>query len=113
MFKHLPGVLLILVSLDIAAEAGGNGDVRDPTTPLGASISPVVVDFKPTLELNSVLISAQRKLVIINGNNLREGQLVPGSDGIKVQRILPQKVILKQGEKEWAMTLSPRVVKRR
>jgi MSHA biogenesis protein MshK len=90
-----------------AQELPATSDVRDPTTPLGHSASFSTGENELALELNSVLISQQRRLAIINGNSLREGQPVPGTNEIIIQRILPQKVLLKQGDRVWAISLSP------
>lgn len=112
MFKWLSCVALILMSINLLAETNAPGDaVRDPTTPLGHVVSSAVNAEAVVLELNSVLISSRRKIAIINGDTLREGQQLPGSN-ITIQHILPQKVLLKQGDKIWALTLSPDVVKR-
>lgn len=86
--------------------------VRDPTTPLGAVQSKVPTQADKSYVLDSVLISAQRKIAIINGHSLREGQLIPGSGGVKLQRVLPQKVVLQQGANTWILSLSPSVINR-
>lgn len=83
--------------------------VRDPTTPLGYAVSPGIA-ATTNYTLSSVLISAQRKHAVINGATLREGQVVPGSDGVIVKRISPQTVVLQQHTKTWALRLSPSVV---
>lgn len=85
--------------------------VRDPTQPLGYTTARAVV-ANTNYTLNSVLISAQRKHAVINGITLREGQTIPGSGGVLVNRISPQTVVLQQGTKTWALRLSPSVVKR-
>lgn len=101
------------VSIKPWAETQGDNQLRDPTTPLGYAAGPLMeTHHQKNLTLDSVLIGPRRKLVIINGESLREGQQIPGSEGIKVRRILPQKVILQQGENIWSITLSPDVVKR-
>lgn len=84
-------------------------DVRDPTTPLGHAEVFHSGEKELALELHSVLVSTQRKLAIINGVSLREGQAIPGANGITIQRILPQKVLLRQGDKVWAISLSPNI----
>jgi MSHA biogenesis protein MshK len=58
------------------------------------------------------LISPRRKLAIINGSTLREGQVVPGSADVRVQRILAQAVVLQQADKTWVLRLSPSILKR-
>lgn len=85
--------------------------VRDPTTPLG-HVSVSTAQATNSLVLSAVLISPGRKLAVINGSTLREGQTLPASAGTKVQRILAQTVILQQGNQTWVLKLSPSVVKK-
>lgn len=117
MCKWLMLILIATLSGSLLAEPAANNDVRDPTIPLGYVSSLKVAASAPEWVLDSVLISPKRKLAIINGQTLREGQTLPGSsttesNAIKIQRILPQTVVLQQGEKTWALRLSPSVVKR-
>ncbi len=94
-----------------ATPSVAEGVVRDPTQPLGyTTASGMMANADYTL--NSVLISSQRKHAVINGVTLREGQVIPGSGDIVIKRISPQTVVLQQGEKIWALRLSPSVVKR-
>lgn len=92
--------------------SSADSELRDPTTPLGLRASARSNVANQTLILSSVLISPQRKVAIINGVSLREGQLVPGTNGVKVQRISPQTVVVQQASKAWALRLSPTVVTR-
>jgi MSHA biogenesis protein MshK len=89
--------------------ASTSNPVRDPTKPLGYAVAPGIATTT-NYTLSSVLISAQRKHAVINGATLREGQVVPGSDGVIVKRISPQTVVLQQHTKTWALRLSPSVV---
>lgn len=97
-----------------AAQTASSADseLRDPTTPLGLRASARSTVANQALILSSVFISPQRKVAIINGVSLREGQLVPGTNGVKVQRISPQTVVVQQASKTWALRLSPTVVTR-
>jgi MSHA biogenesis protein MshK len=86
---------------------------RDPTRPLGYSAVGKVNGAKATtLRLSSVLISAQRKLAIINGHSLREGQSIPDSNGVILASIKPQGVVLQQAGRTWELRLAPRVIKK-
>lgn len=89
--------------------ASASNPVRDPTKPLGYAAAPGVA-ASTGYTLSSVLISPQRKHAVINGVTLREGQVIPGSDGVTVKRISPQTVVLQQNTKTWALRLSPSVV---
>lgn len=112
MYKWLICVTFICASIKPFAEIDSGNEIRDPTTPLGYAAGDLADVPEQNFELDSVLIGSHRKLAIINGNSLREGQLIPGSGGIKVRSILPQKVILQQGGNIWSITLSPDVIKR-
>lgn len=113
MYKFIARVVSVcfLGSTLLVSEINAQ-EVRDPTTPLGQSTtSPSTVGEQP-FELNSILISPQRKLAIINGNALREGQAVPGAGNVRVQRISAQSVVLQQMDHTWELRLSPSVTKR-
>lgn len=85
--------------------------VRDPTTPLG-HVSASGAQVTNQWVLSAVLVSPGRKLAVINGSTLREGQMLPESSGAKVQRILAQTVILQRGDQTWVLKLSPSVIKK-
>jgi MSHA biogenesis protein MshK len=112
VYKWLICVTFICASVKPFAETESGNEPRDPTTPLGYTAGDLTDMPEQNFILDSVLIGSHRKLAIINGNSLREGQQIPGSGGIKVRRILPQKVILQQGGNIWSITLSPDVIKR-
>lgn len=104
-------VIFLLLSSRLLWANENAPEVRDPTAPLGYTASGSVVGGEQ-FTLNSVLISAQRKLAVINGNTLREGDKLPGSTDMVVQRILAQAVILKQADQTWVLRLSPSILKR-
>jgi len=87
---------------------------RDPTRPLGYSVVGKGSGKANAVELrlSSVLISAQRKLAIINGQSLREGQTIPGSNGITLASIKPWGVVLQQAGRTWELRLAPSVIKK-
>lgn len=86
---------------------------RDPTRPLGyQSVSGKGGKAKAAaLRLSSVLISAQRKLAIINGQSLREGQSIPGSNAMLVS-IHTQGVWVEESGRRWELRLAPSVIKK-
>lgn len=113
MYKIIPIMFgMLFFSVSVLANEINKIDVRDPTTPLGHMATRSNVADAQTFSLNSILISPQRKLAIINGATLREGQIVPGSDNVKVQRISAQAVVLQQAEQTWVLRLSPTIMKR-
>lgn len=115
MYKLLIGVLLACCVLPATANDKATGDAmalgRDPTQPLGFKAPQAGKASAQVLRLSSVLISAQRKLAIINGHSLREGQIIPGSNGVRLVQINAQGVVLAQGERQWPLRLAPRVTK--
>lgn len=113
MYKIIASSFFILLfSVRVLANDVSTLDVRDPTTPLGHIAASATNNSVQQFALNSILISPQRKLAIINGNTLREGQMIPGSANVKVQRISAQAVVLQQAEQTWVLRLSPSIVKR-
>lgn len=77
MCKYSFMFLCILFGSLVQADTG---ILRDPTLPIGKSVainsdkSAVVV-----LRLNSILISQQRRLAVINGQSLRQGDEIKGT----------------------------------
>ncbi len=107
MSRYLLALFFVAASDGALAQSGA--DIRDPTTPLDYTVEARGAGSETEWALDSVLISNKRRLAIINGETLREGQILPGSNEIKVQRILPQAVMLRQGEKTWVLKMSPSV----
>ncbi len=97
----------LLLSVPLARAA--DGVLQDPTQPLNYSNQ---VGKDEPLKLNSVLISGDRKVAIINGMRVREQQQIEGSDGVRVTKILPYEVVLQQGKKSWRLSLKTGAVKR-
>jgi MSHA biogenesis protein MshK len=106
--KFIAGTLLLLLTTSLL---WANEVVRDPTAPLGYNATGTSVGGEQ-FALNSILVSSQRKLAIINGNPVREGDLVPGSTDVVVQKIVAQAVILKQADQTWVLRLSPNILKK-
>jgi len=113
VYKHIASIFcMLLLSVSASANETNGLDVRDPTTPLGHIAASATANGAQQFYLNSILISPQRKLAIINGSTLREGQTVPGSGNVKVQRISAQAVVLQQADQTWVLRLSPSIIKR-
>ncbi|HWV16063.1 MAG TPA: general secretion pathway protein GspB [Cellvibrio sp.] len=84
----------------------------DPTRPLGYEQSPAnEKSVQQTIVLNSILISRDRKLAIINGQQLREGQSVKGVD-VQLKRIDADSVVLQQGGKVWRVSLNTTTIRK-
>lgn len=111
MFKLIVGSFCLLMSVYTCAQEADLPDVRDPTAPLNYG-GVGTAQKSDQFALSSILISPQRKVAIVNGSALREGQMVPGSNDVRVQRISTQAVVLQQADKTWVLRLSPSVVKK-
>jgi type II secretory pathway component PulC len=90
--------------------------VNDPTKPLYDLSQPSFNGVKQQtkaapLTLSSILISQDRKLVIINGQVLQEMQVVKGH-GARVQKIEADAVTLQQNGKTWRVLLNNTVVRK-
>ncbi|MDF3011835.1 MAG: hypothetical protein K0Q78_39 [Cellvibrio sp.] len=112
MYKSIASSLCVLLFCAAPwANENNPADVRDPTAPLGYNAVGAAADGEG-FALNSILISPRRKLAIINGNTLREGEMVPGVADVKVQKILTQAVVLQRADQTWVLKLSPIILKR-
>lgn len=91
----------------LATHAGlASGEtLRDPTQPLGHMQVSHSTGQKP-LRLQSVLVGGERKLAYINGQQVREQDVLIGSNGIRVVRIEAGSVTLQQGERRWQLELN-------
>lgn len=101
--KSIPllSLSLLVLSLNAWPEIAA---LRDPTRPLGHFSSATVATQK--FQLHSILISSERKLAIINGQQLRENDIVKDSAGVRVNRIETNNVTLQQGDKVWRLSLN-------
>lgn len=105
--------LLVLLLSSTALLAQEEKLLRDPTTPLGHKVIAGKTNAAASeYELNSVLISSQRKLAVINGQTLREGQEIPGSAGVHIKSISAQRVVLQQVNKRWELSLTPTTIRK-
>lgn len=68
--------LLLLLAIDTQA-------FNDPTKPPGFSSSPVA---RKPLVLNSLLVSKTRKVAVINGKPMSEGDVVEGAKLLKINQ---------------------------
>jgi MSHA biogenesis protein MshK len=112
VFRYL--LLLLILSTASALAQEGVIKERDPTRPLGyQKVSGKTGSVRESeLRLSSVLISAQRKLAIINGQSLSEGQVIPDSNGVSLVSIHSQGVVVQQAGRRWELRLAPRIIKK-
>lgn len=103
---------LMLIALFAAwpqATLADNETLRDPTRPLNHTVTS---RSPQALTLHSILISSERKLAIINGQRLRENDVVEGSGGVRIKRIGANDVVLQQGSKTWTLSLNTTSVRK-
>lgn len=86
MSHRLFGSLLIVLALMGSAQVYA---LQDPTRPPGAAAEPSVVMPARDLTLGSILLGNQRRIAVINGVALKEGD---SHDQIRVRRIYKDRV---------------------
>lgn len=87
-------------------------DIGDPTrpTPLRAT-APVETVARPQQQwhLQSTLVAAQRRVAIINGRSVREGEMI---DGARLVEVRAGGVRLERGGESFELTLRAEAVQR-
>jgi len=101
-------LLLASLSVQVGADEGAEDRLRDPTRPL---------DYRPgersvDLQLNSILVGGDRRLAVINGQQLRENQVIANSGGVRIRRIESRRVVLEQDGNTWNLSLAGEPVRR-
>jgi len=89
--------LLLSSTLSLATES-----LRDPTRPLGFVSKKSKTE---SLILHSVLMSKQRKVALINGQQLTENDVIAGSGGVVLEHIMPHSVQVSLAGKRWQVYL--------
>lgn len=106
MYKYL-----ILCALLLCASALQAGSINDPMRPSGVQhkLPPASEQVSaPSYRLDSILIATDRRLSVINGKQLAEGEYI---DKFKVVRIEATRVTLRSGSRSQILTLLPISVK--
>ncbi|WP_049723789.1 hypothetical protein [Gilvimarinus polysaccharolyticus] len=96
MFK-LPLLLVCILAINTAL---AQTPLRDPTQPLWVKSAGAVDE----LALHSVLISASRKIAVINGITVREGESLPG--GWQLQKIESSAVVISNRQQRRRLELA-------
>ncbi|WP_246841151.1 general secretion pathway protein GspB [Hahella sp. CCB-MM4] len=104
----LYGLLMILAAPVLAIETTktiGGVLLKDPTRPAGWQAGRVaaVQPQKPVVRLDSIIFSPQRRVAVLNGNSMAEGQQ---SGGVKVVKIEQRRVLLEWQGVRWYATVS-------
>lgn len=99
-------ILVLLTGLSVTVLA--NELQKDPTRPLDYRVSGTTVE----LSLNAILHGGERRLVVINGQRLREGEVIANSGGIHVVSINDETVLVGQSGRQWRLKLNNESVRR-
>ncbi len=97
-------IFYLLLMLCLALPAGAQ-PLRDPTRPpegrpaAGNASLPVQHQWR----LSSILISAERRIAVVDGQAVQVGQTVSGAHLVAIE---PQRVLLRHGQKEIALHLT-------
>ena len=86
----------------LAAVPASAGSFADPTSPYAGGVA------RPTSGLQSVLISGQRKLAVIDGRQVMVGDRVGQA---VVTDIQPYRVLLRRGDQTVILKLQPQAIK--
>lgn len=103
MFKILGVVCLCWCSMSVCAESQ-----RDPTRPLDYRVSRTAVP----LTLNAIMAGDERRLAIINGQSLKERELIANTGGVRLLSIESRAVVVGQGGRQWRLNLNDESVRR-
>lgn len=91
------GLTLCVVAVPLVA-------FEDPTRPAGAVAAK---SKRQTLKLESVLLSGERKIAVINGRAYQQGDSVHGA---LLRTVNQRSVILERGNKQETLTLFKKIV---
>lgn len=83
-------VVFVLLMISLQSLANSEITLRDPTAPVGGFVR---TETRPQLELNAIVYSSGRKLAIIDGREMKEGD---SARGIKILRIMESSVLVEQ-----------------
>jgi MSHA biogenesis protein MshK len=103
--KALATMAAWLLPLQLAAAPAS---IPDPTQPAGIPAAADADVEEREVELTSILVSGDRRIAVINGQLVREGERV---DGIAVRRIEPHAVQLDGADGAFTLRLSGAAVK--
>lgn len=108
--RQHPAILLAILATVGAGSAVGGERLPDPTRPPGLGAPSRTIAKVPTYTVSSVVIGAQRRLAVVNGETVAEGDRV---DGARVLAVLAAGVRLERNGREFTVDLLPRDFKKR
>jgi MSHA biogenesis protein MshK len=101
-------ITVALLGLWVGGVTSVYADVRDPTTPLQSSAVTSPIRAQHAYAVHSILFSSTRKIAVINGHALKEGQTIPQSS-VTLLKIHAHAVTLSDGKRSWNVALLPNV----
>ena len=99
---------MILIALGVACAPAGAQLLSDPTRPPGNLQVVESGESQPGAQLQSILISADRRLAVINGETVRQGGKYRDAT---VLRISEASVVLRHPDREERLDLRPGIEK--
>lgn len=106
MFKPHRLVLLVTVLVAVPAYAQDDLPLLDPLRPYEPAASPIRGDIESApqrLLLTAVLVSASRRVAVINGAIHREGEWI---EGAQITRIEAGSVRMRRGKEDFVISLA-------
>lgn len=100
--------LILVLLTGLSGTASGSELHKDPTRPLDYRVSVTTVE----LSLNAILHGGERRLAVINGQRLREGEVIANSGGIRVVSINDEAVLVDRSGRQWRLKLNNESVRR-
>ena len=101
------GILMLGVSASMIVMAELPGSLVDPTRPLGDLTTSHIAPSE--FVLTSVMITGKKRVAVINGEQMLEGQEIGGAEVVSIQ---PGKVILLRGDRSEELKVHQYDVKR-
>lgn len=101
-------VMMLVAMMMAAPSLSAQPPERDPTRPLDYRAAARTVD----LTLNALMRGGERELAVINGQRLREKELIANSGGVRLLRIEADAVVVGLDGRQWRLTLNNETVRR-
>ena len=97
-------LLAAMLLCSLSCMANGQEQLRDPTRPYAVKERLAVV--APRFKVNAIIVSADRRVAIVNGKRVVAGGFVNGAEVISIEA---DRVVLEKDGKRMASTLNDRV----
>lgn len=113
MNKPLPTGIITLLGILVLVPPLQAGALQDPTRPTRTALFQSPTASRPVADkwtLNSTLVASDRRVAVINGTYVSEGESV---DGAKVLRISKTSVLIQAAGRQTTLQLIPDTLKKR